>query len=337
MPHAPHAPGPATRDRVLGCLKGIATGDAIGKQTETLRHQDVIRWYPDGVRGFEGEPNSPIPRYKGNAKRVWRIGETTDDTERTIAVARAILRDGGIDHTSIGRELLKCSKSVHPGVRSLWEFHQAGNPSRIARCHDGCGAAIRVAPVGILFPSDQLDKIVEGAHETSIPTHGGSVAIAAAAATAAAVSAAIDGATAIEVMDFAERAAIETERRRPRSMNRVFSGALRAVHDDLRAWSTLRPEQVADRYFPDRPLTIVPLALALGSVMQSAEAAIVLAANIGGDADSVASIAGAILGARYPDTVCDGWYSIVETVNGHDLEALAENLAELRTANRLDV
>src|SRR5262245_30889865 len=180
-------------ERVTGCLKGIATGDAVGKQTELLSYADVLRWYPYGIRGFEGLPGSVIPRYVGNRKREWRVGETTDDTERTIAVARAIIAgQGRIDHTSIGREMLQCRKSVHPGVKSLWEFHQAGDPARIATRHDGCGAAIRVGPVGIVVHPDRLDDLVNGAREASIPTHGGLLAIAAAAATAAAVSAAIE-------------------------------------------------------------------------------------------------------------------------------------------------
>jgi FMN phosphatase YigB (HAD superfamily) len=79
------------RDSIIGCLKGVATGDAIGKQTEGLSRADVLRWYPQGVRGFKGPPGSTIPRYIGNAKREWQMGETTDDTERTIAVGRAIL------------------------------------------------------------------------------------------------------------------------------------------------------------------------------------------------------------------------------------------------------
>src|ERR1041384_6521010 len=87
-------------ERVAGCLKGIATGDELGKQTELLSRGDVLRWYPDGVRGFEGQPGSIIPRYVGNRKREWRIAETTDDTERTIAVARAIIAEQGrVDHT----------------------------------------------------------------------------------------------------------------------------------------------------------------------------------------------------------------------------------------------
>lgn len=308
--------------RIRGCLAGLATGDAIGKQTETLSRDDVLRWYPDGVRGFEGPPGSPIPRYVGNAKREWRIGETTDDTERTIAVARAILRDGTVRHESVGRELLRCEKCVHPGLRSLWEFHQAGDPAYVAQRHDGCGAAIRVAPVGIIYRSDRLDDIVAGAREASISTHGGSLAIAAAAATAAAVSAAIDGASPLETIQLAQRAAA--------AFDATFAEATRAAHNDLGQWSVLGPAMVAAKYFPESPLTIVPLALALATVIDSAQAAMLLAANVGGDSDSVASVAGAILGARHPSTVNEEWYAVVERVNCHDLASLSEHLSALR-------
>jgi ADP-ribosylglycohydrolase len=178
---------PPRIDRVTACLDGIAIGDAVGKQTETLSRDGVKRWYPHGVRGFEGTPGTVIPRYRGNSKREWRIGETTDDTERTLAVARAIIADRTVSHVSVGRELLRCTKCVHPGIRSLWEFHQAGDPARLAQAQDGCGAAVRVAPVGIVFAPAALDALVTGAWEASISTHGGSLAIAAAAATAAAV------------------------------------------------------------------------------------------------------------------------------------------------------
>lgn len=317
-------------ERILGCLKGIATGDGIGKQTEGLSREDVCRWYPHGVRGFEGPPGSPIPRYVGNRKREWRIGETTDDTERTIAVAQAILQDGDVRHASVGREMLKCRKSVHPGVKSLWEFHEAGDPARVAQRHDGCGAAIRVAPVGILYSSHRLEEIVTGAREASISTHGGTLAIAAAAATAAAVSAAIDGASPLQIIGLAERAAAQAELQSKASADGTFAQAVRTIHEDVRQRRELHAAEIASRYFPDGPLTIVPLALALGTVMQSAEAAILLAANVGGDSDSVASIAGGILGARYPGSVNDEWYAVVEQVNCHDLLSLSEDLSALR-------
>jgi ADP-ribosylglycohydrolase len=317
-------------DRIVGCLQGIATGDAVGKQAEMLSHEDVRRWYPHGIRGFEGTPGAIIPRYAGNSKREWRIGETTDDTERTIAVARAIIADGHVSHAGIGREMLKCRKCVHPGVKSLWEFHQAGDPARISTAHDGCGAAIRVAPVGIFYRSSALTELVNGAREASISTHGGCLAIAAAAATATAVSAAIDGAPSEQVLGLAERAAAQVESRCPDASAPAMANAIRTIHDNLACLPVIRAEDVATGCFPNGPLTIVPLALGLATVLQSAEEAILLSANVGGDSDSVASIAGAILGAMYPETVNPQWSDIVEGVNAHNLVGLAGELARFR-------
>src|SRR5437879_12529427 len=122
----------AVADRILGCLKGIATGDAIGKQTEMLSHEDVLHWYPHGIRGFEGAPGSVIPRYVGNSKHEWRSGETSDDTEMTLAVARAIRVDRNGSHTSMGRALLRSTKCVHQGLKSLWAFHRAAERPPLA-------------------------------------------------------------------------------------------------------------------------------------------------------------------------------------------------------------
>ena len=131
-------------------------------------------------------------------------------------------------------------------------------------------------------------------------------------------------------MEIAQRAAALAERDRSGSATAAFAEAVQTIHEDLHQRSEFRPTEIAARYFPNGPLTIVPLALALGTVMPSAEAGILLATNIGGDSDSVASIAGAILGARYPDTVNDEWYEVVERVNSHDLRSLAAALSGLR-------
>ena len=77
-------------------------------------------------------------------------------------------------------------------------------------------------------------------------------------------------------------------------------------------------------------MTIVPLALGLATIMKSAEDAILLATNIGGDSDSVGSIAGGILGAMYPHTVNQRWYEVVERINAHGLVTIAAELARLR-------
>src|SRR5205807_10035481 len=125
-------------------------------------------------------------------------------------------------------------------------------------------------------------------------------------------------------------AAAESERRWPGPATPGFANAIRAVHDYLERVPALRPAEIAASCFPNQPITIVPLALGLATVTQSAEEAILLAANIGGDSDSVASIAGAILGAMYPTTVDHDWYRVVEVVNDHNLVAIANDLAQLR-------
>jgi len=314
--------------RVIGCFKGLATGDAIGKQTEMLSRADVQRWYPSGIAGFHGQPGDVIPRYAGK-RYEWRIGETTDDTEQTLAVARALLRDRRATHQAIGQELLQCKKSLHPGV-SLWRFVQLGDPSRTASDGDGCGAAMRAAPVGVLYPSNRLDELIRGAYECAIPTHGGQMAICAAAAVAGAVSAALDGCSAGEVLTIAMQASRRAEGLRPAGTEASIAVSIQEIYSDLARRKHLLVDEIATRYFPNRPQNIVPLAISLALVTQSAQQTALLAANIGGDSDSVASMGGAIAGALYPETVNEEWFEVVNVINDGELIDTAKSLAALR-------
>lgn len=294
-------------ERVVGCFQGLATGDAIGKQTETLSRADVERWYPGGITGFYGRPGDVIPRYVGK-RYEWRIGETTDDTEQTLAVARALLSEGGASHTAIGRELLRCRKSAHPGV-SLWKLLESGDPGRVATDGDGCGAAMRAAPIGVVYRVSRLDELVRGAYECSIPTHGGQLAISGAAAVAGAVSAALEGLRGEEVLAVAVQAA-----------KGEMAEAIERTYSDLKVDEVAAPFEVR---------TIVPLAISLAVITESAEETALIAANLGGDADSVASIGGAIAGAIAPETVNQEWVAVVSAVNGDDLRGVAGALAAL--------
>jgi len=316
--------------RAIACFKGLSTGDAIGKQSENLTRSDVLHWYPQGIRGFQGRPGQIIPRYVGNQNREWRVGETTDDTEQTIAVYRAILRDQRVIHTSVGQELLGCVKSVHAGVRSMWTFKQAGDPNRIATEGDGCGAAMRVAPVGILYSSHRFDDLIKGAYEASIPTHGGQLAISAAVAVAAAVSVALEGGSAADVLTCSVRAANVAERLRPSHHRVTIASAIQDIHDNLSRLREFDADELAPRFFPDKPEVKVPLAISLAVITKSAKETILLAANIGGDADSVASIGGAIAGALDPATINQDWFDVVNSVNDDDLPRVASSVANLR-------
>ena len=298
---------------MIGCFQGLATGDAIGKQTETLSRAEVLRWYPGGVTGFHGRAGDVIPRYVGK-RYEWRIGETTDDTEQTLAVARALVSEGRASHRAIGRELLRCRKSAHPGV-SLWSLLQSGDPGHVAIEGDGCGAAMRAAPIGVLFPVSRLDELVRGAYECAIPTHGGQLAISAAAAVAGAVSAALAGLRGDEVLAVAVQAAKGT-----------MAEAIEQTYSDLKRRARLVVDEVTA---PLEVRTIVPLAIGLAAITGSAEETALFAANLGGDADSVASIGGAIAGALAPETVNQEWFAVVSAVNREDLMGVAGALAAL--------
>jgi ADP-ribosylglycohydrolase len=295
--------------RVVACFQALAIGDAIGKQTETLSRANVLRWYPEGISGFHGQAGDVIPRYRGHRRYEWRIGETTDDTEQTIAVARAALSTQPLTHTAVGSELLKCRKSLHPGV-SLWALHQSSDPAYVALEGDGCGAAMRVAPAGIIHQPEDIVPIMRDAREASISTHGGSMAIAAAAAVATAISAAIAEWPTEDVLQLTLIVAGNIDRR--------IETAIERIHRDLSESGDLSASYIAERHFPNSPERKVPLAIALALVTQSAERTTLLAANIGGDSDTVASIGAAIAGAMRPDTVNNGWWDVVERVNAEN-------------------
>jgi ADP-ribosylglycohydrolase len=315
-------------DRSIACLKGVSTGDAIGKQTETLAREQISAWYPRGVQGFHGQPGAVIPRYTGK-RYEWKVGETTDDTEQTLAIAHALLKNPDASHVGFGEELLKCRKANRLTL-SLGRFQQHGGPAFRSSDGDGCGAAMRMAPIGIVYSHKNLSTLVEAAFQASVPTHGGQLAICAASAVAAAVSAAVDGQAPATILGAAVAAATLAEHYCPPSASKSVAELLRQMYDTLSTQRNLEARLSLPDCFPDRTEVIVPLAISLALVTQSARETILLAANRGGDTDSVAAIGAGIAGALAPASVDDIWYDAVVQVNQNDVTEVARRLSMLR-------
>jgi ADP-ribosylglycohydrolase len=95
------------------------------------------------------------------------------------------------------------------------------------------------------------------------------------------------------------------------------------VYADLHRKKQLSVQDVAERYFLDKTENIVALAISLALVTESAEETAPFAPNLGVDADSVASIGGAIAGALRPETVNDDWFRVVSAISEENVAGAA--------------
>jgi ADP-ribosylglycohydrolase len=267
-------------------------------------------------------------------------GRVTDDTEQALALANVYLRDGRMRAEAVGRALIDwaAAQSEHlelylgPSTRRALQALRAGaSPRESGRGGKTNGAAMRVAPVGIVN-AGHMDGALRDTVEACLPTHGTTLAISGAAAVACAIAEAMrDGTTLDSVLEAATEGAVRgrqhgawvwtppLERRMALALRLVRqaeseTGALRALYDYVGVDLTMT-ESI--------PTAFGLVALAEGDPMR----AVRYAANLGGDTDTIGSMAGAICGAlRGIDAVDGSMLAQVERVNELDLESVARGL-----------
>ncbi|MBP0616480.1 ADP-ribosylglycohydrolase family protein [Jiella mangrovi] len=291
-------------DRALGALVGGALGDALGMPTQLLSPSEIRHAYGH-VTGFVA-PGEDHPVSKGLP-----AGMITDDTEQTLLLAEQLLASPErFDHRAWVDRLLAWEADVKargsydllgPSTKRAIDLIRAGTPAEEAgREGTTNGAAMRIAPIGIMTRVDPLDRLVSKVAETCAATHATSVAIASASAVAAAISAAIDGAG---WNDAAERG-IEAARAArhvgawaaaPDIASRIVWARELAANvneqDAIAAVVDLVGTSVASQ--ESVPAAFAVVAIAGGNPWRAA----VIAANLGGDTDTIGAIAGAMAGA----------------------------------------
>lgn len=291
-----------TQDRYLGCMLGLAVGDALGWPVEFLRLSAIRAHFgPDGITDLH--PSHHHPR-----------GTFTDDTQMSLALARAILSHG----TTPEAEFI--AESARQFV--LWsqspENDRAPGTTCMAGCralaHDvnwrapghndskGCGTAMRTATIGLAWHGDE-NTITRMAAQTSELTHGHPVATAGGVATALLVSWALDGMPPDEML----RQLVD----RTRPISSEFAEKVLQVptvlHRESRgAYGVLGGAWTAHE----------AVACALYAFMKSPSdyrQTVITAVNMDGDSDSVGCIAGAISGAyNGVAAIPDPWRQDVE-------------------------
>ncbi len=300
-------------DRAAGTLFGLAYGDALGRTTEFLTVADIVQRYgPGGPRELTGDP-----------------ALVTDDTQMALAVAWALheaeptpeilqrrLRDRFVawsvspdNDRAPGRTCLQACAALARGVP--WQHATVADSK-------GCGANMRVAPVG-LVPDYDLDTLAGVAQLQAALTHGHPTALVASELTAYAVYVLRQGAALTDLPDLL-RARCHQERTRYRGdwLGELWRRHPVASPEEFAAQGWDECVAALDRL--DAALAVPDdgsdpclttgagwiaeeaLATALQCVLRHREepvTALARAATTSGDSDSIACLAGAFLGAAY--------------------------------------
>ena len=198
---------------------------------------------------------------------------STDDSYLTIAVASCLL--DGIDYVAAFHEMVE----RYPGAGWGGMFHQWASARSTEPYNSfGNGAAMRVGPVAFVFESEA--EVLREAKRSAAVTHNHPEGVKGAQAAALATFLARKGAAKPEI----------------RSRVAAFSG-----YDLSRTVDDVRP-----RYsFNEICQTTVPEAIIAFLDSTSFEDAIRNAISLGGDADTLAAIAGPIAQAHYGGVPAD--------------------------------
>jgi len=315
-------------------LAGVALGDALGMPTEFLTPEEIRAWYGQ-VRGLV----QPHPQH---FHARLSAGAVTDDTDQTLIIAGLLLADGGIEPHALAERLLVWSKTervrenrfVGPSTSRALAAIAAGKPwEAIAREGITVGAAMRVAPLAIAFP--RREELIPQVVASCVVTHCTQVAISGAMAMAFGLSEALrPGATTCSVARAAQEGAVEGRRHGAWSWNPPIEQRI--------AWAVQLVEEVEQEEALWRlyeligtglyPWELVPCALGLAHLAKGMPMpAMLMGANIGGDTDTLASLAGSICGALQGIGAFDReMVARVEVANGLHLREVAEKLVALR-------
>src|SRR5689334_9731508 len=167
--------------RFRGCLLGLAVGDALGGKFEAQS--------ADGIRGRFPTVSS-LMSYPQD--ELWY----TDDTQMAIGVAEALVEHGEVIEESLCRAFVANyvpSRGYGRGARAVLDAMEEGlDYGEVAEQYFpggsfGNGAAMRVAPVGLVFRDDRR-RLWQQARLSALPTHRHSLGVEGAQLLALAVA-----------------------------------------------------------------------------------------------------------------------------------------------------
>lgn len=274
--HRPDTSPAAIEDRALGALLGLAVGDAVGTTLE-FRPRDSY---------------APITDMVGGGPFKLKPGEWTDDTAMALALADSLIASGGLD----GRDLMQrfcnwrqkgeysctgtCFDIGNTTSAALARFQRSGDPVAGSTSPDmaGNGSLMRLAPVALRYWQTPV-ALGDAAARQSMTTHGAPEAVDACVAYAGMLAEAIAGSPRSQVLRPRENSYADR-------ISSIVAGSWRGA---------TRADIGSSGYVAHT------LEAALWTIGRTGDfrSAVLLAANLGGDADTTAAIAGQLAGALY--------------------------------------
>lgn len=296
--------------KASGCLVGLAVGDALG---------DL------------GRDNEYRKRY-GLATELHHSAKSTDDTEFALLTARALVDCGG-DLTveavvrawqryilDQGGVFERGGQPLYGAVANLRRGMLPPLSGRDNVAHYDDGAAMRIAPIGIVCAGDPQRAAELAAIDAQISHYADGIWAAQAIAAAVAVAMA-DGSTA-DVLEAAVRQ-IPEDSWLGRSLQRAMQicDAAEQIED---AWEPLHSQLWTPSH--SAAAEAIPQALAIVRMTNGDfRRGLFWAANFGRDADTIGAVVGALAGARHGiQTIPTNWIEAVRRPSGVCLRFAAQ-------------
>ena len=332
--------------RAYGALAGLALGDALGMPTQAMSPEQIRAVYGTITGLVDGDASQPYAP-------GMPAGSVTDDTEQALLIASLLVRGRG---SSSGRVALNAVEFAHallawedsmiergsldllgPSTKAALERVRAGeDPLTVGGEGTTNGAAMRVTPIGIAVSTEDPEAFVEAVWSSCRVTHATRQGFQSAALVAAAVSMGIDAARspsldlrsllwkAVTYVDsLPERGVWTPDPDVVAATRRAMQLAVNPASSSLECLVEQVGTSVASAH-------AIPMAFAL-LARDPSPRALLDAANIGGDTDTIGAIAGAILGAALGGEVLPAdSLSMIEEVSHLGLPTVARELLELR-------
>jgi ADP-ribosyl-[dinitrogen reductase] hydrolase len=143
--------------RAQGCLLGQIGGDSLGALVEFRSREDVVAAHPSGPRTLADGG-------------VWDTlaGQPTDDSEMALALARAVVSAGGFDAKAVLQAYEGWLRSSPFDVGTTVREALLGRPVPESQAN---GSLMRASPIGVLGHALPAAKAAEVARQDSALTH----------------------------------------------------------------------------------------------------------------------------------------------------------------------